>query len=110
MIQNKSSVNLANEYNTDHSTILSIINRETWKHLCLDKELKESLINAKSNHKFIKAKGNKNGNSKLTEQQIIEIRKKYIPKITTMSQIAHEYNVSKSLIRQIIRNIVWKHI
>jgi len=55
-------------------------------------------------------KGEKHANSKLTKNQIIEIRKKYIPNIISMPQLAKEYNVDWTTIRQIVNRITWKHI
>jgi hypothetical protein len=54
------------------------------------------------------AKGSKCGRSKLTEQQVHEIKQK----ATTMSsrQIAKEYNVNKSTILSIINRKIWNHI
>jgi len=63
--------------------------------------------------------------SKLTEQQVLEIRAKYQPRkggrpkgwstkekecLGSIRQLAKEYNVSKAAIKKIIRNQTWKHI
>lgn len=56
------------------------------------------------------AKGEQIKNSKLTEQQVIEIRKKYIPKKYTMSKLAKEYGVRETAIYRIINYKRWKHI
>ncbi len=53
-------------------------------------------------------KGSKHPYAKLTEYKIIEIRKK--PKNISAINIAKEYNVSKSLINQIRRRDIWKHV
>lgn len=48
--------------------------------------------------------------SKLTENQILEIRAKYIPRKYSLRKLANEYNVSKETIRPIVLKKTWKHI
>jgi hypothetical protein len=54
--------------------------------------------------------GENHQNSKLTEQQVLEIRTKYIPYKYSAQKLALEYNVSSRLILKIINNQIWKHI
>lgn len=54
--------------------------------------------------------GEKNGLSKLTEQQVLEIRNKYIPRKYTLKMLATEYNVSYQSISIIINNKTWTHV
>ncbi len=56
-----------------------------------------------------KRKGSMNGNSKLTEEQIIEIREKFNNGITR-SQIAKEYNIGWTTVNGIVKRTYWKHI
>lgn len=55
-------------------------------------------------------RGEEVGNSKLTENQVIEIRKKFIPRYYSRTKLAKEYNVSEATIKDIIYNRTWKHI
>ncbi len=55
-------------------------------------------------------KGEKQGLSKLTEKQVLEIRAKYQNGGKSYSKLAKEYCVHKSSIREIIKRITWKHI
>lgn len=55
-------------------------------------------------------KGSNNHESKLTEEQVLDIRKKYNPTKITYKEIAKEYNVSKSCIANIIQGNTWRHI
>lgn len=55
-------------------------------------------------------KGETNGNSKLTEIQVREIREKYIPREYTLKILAEEYGVELNQISRIINNKLWKHI
>jgi hypothetical protein len=57
-----------------------------------------------------KSRGSKHYLSKLTEDQVIEIRKKYIPRKYTLQQLAKEYNVSFGLIGHVIKNRNWTHV
>lgn len=56
------------------------------------------------------ARGSSNGNSKLTEKQVREIRNKYIPYKYSTSRLASEYKVSRSQISSIINRKNWFHI
>jgi len=48
--------------------------------------------------------------AKLTENQVIEIRNKYIPHRYTAKKLANEYNISEGGIRAIIYRESWKNI
>jgi len=54
-------------------------------------------------------RGETNGKSKLTEQQVREIREKYIPREYTYKKLAEEYGVVYSTIGYII-NKGWNHL
>lgn len=45
----------------------------------------------------------KNGKTKLSKEQVIEIRNKYVPKIYTLKMLGDEYGVGESTIGHIIR-------
>jgi len=57
-------------------------------------------------------KGKDHGNSKLTEQDIIWIRKNYIPRHKEFGQysISLKFNIHQSQISNIVNNKRWKHI
>lgn len=57
-----------------------------------------------------KPQGNLNGRAKLTEQQVKEIREKYVPRKYSSYSLAKEYGVSQYNICAIISNKSWKHI
>jgi len=73
--------------------------------LALPKENSQDMIN--KNRSLV---GEKNPSVKLTKEQVLEIRNKYIPNKTTMQEIADQYNVSKQAIYRIVRKISWKHL
>lgn len=70
---------------------------------------KENLNHAKENG-LIKIFGEDNPNSKLTEDNVREIRKLYQEKKTKVRSLSFKYNVSKYAIRQIINGNSWKHV
>lgn len=55
-------------------------------------------------------KGSGNKNSKLTEEQVINIRKEYTLGNITYKQLANKNNVGITLIGYIINNKVWNHV
>lgn len=54
--------------------------------------------------------GSQNPTSKLTEAQVLEIRAKFIPRVYGRRQLAFEYKVYPSTIKDIIMRKSWKHI
>jgi hypothetical protein len=56
------------------------------------------------------AKGEKNGQSLLTEKQVKEARSKYIPKVITYKMLAKEYGVCRDTMQKAIRRIHWSHV
>ena len=83
------------------------------------KEARKKISEANKNKKITKEQkenyrlanlGSKNPGSKLTEKEVIEIRKKYKPFIYTKPMLAKEYNISEKNIDLILRRKTWKHI
>lgn len=56
------------------------------------------------------ASGTLNHKAKLTEIQVLEIRAAYIPMVTTCSELARKYNVTRENIHSIVTRQTWKHI
>jgi hypothetical protein len=57
-----------------------------------------------------KGYGLKNGNGKLTEEQVLDIRKNYIPYKTPFEFFAKKYNVSRGSIENIISRKTFKYL
>lgn len=55
-------------------------------------------------------KGENNGTAKLNENQVLEIRRKYIPRIYSQRKLAKEYNIGRTAILNILQKETWKHI
>ena len=56
-----------------------------------------------------KTYGSINGNSKLSESKVVEIRIRYATEEVLLKDLAFEYKVAISLIHRIIKRQVWKH-
>ena len=54
--------------------------------------------------------GDKNGNSKLTEKEVLEIRSKHKKSKHTYSSLAKEYGVSRGQVGRIVTRENWKHL
>lgn len=55
-------------------------------------------------------KGERNRWSKLTEENVLEIRQKYIPRKVTFKMLANEYGVCPQVISKVIYRQTWTHI
>lgn len=62
----------------------------------------------KGRHKVKPSYGQDNGQSKLTIDQILEIKNKYIPRAYSQQKIATEYGVDQSVISRILSGKIWK--
>lgn len=56
------------------------------------------------------ARGSTNGNSKLTENDVLNIREKYENKELNQYQLADIYNVTQPTIGFIVRKETWRHV
>lgn len=54
--------------------------------------------------------GSKNVSSKLNEEQVIEIRKRYIEENITMKELGNYYGISPTNVNDILKRKIWKHI
>ena len=55
-------------------------------------------------------KGERNGRSKLTDLEVLEIRRIHAETGATCVSLAHTYSVSAVAISQIVRRVHWKHL
>ena len=54
--------------------------------------------------------GEQYGRSKLTEEQVLEIRRLYAAGDHTQKQLSEKFGTDKSNVGQIIRRVTWRHI
>lgn len=79
------------------------------------KQLKEGELSQKLS---IEKQGEKNNQAKLTEEKVMEIRKRYeeeqikygLKKREAQIKLGHEYGVSRQTISSVVNKRTWKHI
>jgi len=54
--------------------------------------------------------GERNGRAKITADDVVEIRRRYKPRVVTTKMLADEYGVSNQLISCILLRQNWKHV
>lgn len=54
--------------------------------------------------------GSAHPRSMLTEDQVLEIRKRFMPRVCTGTMLAKEFGVTSSAIHHIVKRNIWKHI
>lgn len=57
-----------------------------------------------------RATGERHGRSKLTDQDVRDIRAAYVPRSVSFAAIARMYGVDASVIEKIVKRKTWKHI
>ncbi len=70
----------------------------------------ENMLHAANCNRMRRLPGECNPNVKLTEQQVIEIRAKYIPRLYSQRMLAREYHVDQTLVEHIVNRKTWTHI
>ena len=110
-VQDKINLSLK-EYYRNHPEL-----KEKLKNHAINTLVKYQKINGVWNKGTAKYHPRENGNkgvnnraAKLSEPQVIEIRRLYFEKINNQSELAIIYNVKASLISRIINRKIWKHI
>lgn len=54
--------------------------------------------------------GTRHGMNRLSEKQVLDIRKRYEEDVVSQRMLAEKFNVSKQLIGRIVRREIWTHI
>jgi len=98
---------LSEKYNISCSQIRDIINNVSWKKDDIDIiDVKKIKSNNYSKHQL----GENNSTSKLTWEEVREIRKLWLSGEYTHQQISEKFNVKRENIGQILRNKSWKDV
>lgn len=58
----------------------------------------------------IRAKGSQNGHAILTESQVSEIKRIWMPRVVTRKMISRKFNISIGCLDKILYNQSWKHV
>lgn len=70
----------------------------------------QNIRHAEDNNLTNHLKGEKHCCAKLSNQNVREIRSKFIPRVYTMKMLAREYNVHVATIKNIIYGVYWKSV
>lgn len=100
-----SQAKLGELYNVSQYNISLIVTNKMWKHLHWEpKPIKEKLIKEK-----VDRKGENSATVKLTEQQVLEIRRLY-PEVKSYVKMAKQFGVSDNAIKKVVLRKSWTHI
>lgn len=70
----------------------------------------DNVLDAAKKHRMVGFKGSKNNASKLTESQVLEIRKIFDESHITIAQLTRLFPVSRPVIQGIVDRRFWTHI
>jgi len=65
---------------------------------------------AKGRARIANRQGERANNAKLTEAQVIEIRRRYIPRVVTCKMLAADYGVTEHTIDAVVSRRNWAHV
>jgi group I intron endonuclease len=82
----------------NHSTVMDVLDRRTWNHVTSGLDIKKT-----------SPKGSGHPNSKLTENQVLEIKQR-IKNGETQKNIAKDYGISDRTVGNIKRGESWSHL
>lgn len=56
------------------------------------------------------AKGESNGQAKLSAEAVLAIRREYVPRVVTQKDLARRHGVTESMVQKIVLGKYWKHL
>lgn len=99
--------------------IPNLLNKKEVNHIDFDKEnnrasnLEWATSKENKEHSVrhgVNARGIRHSQAKLTEEQVLEIRRKKEPWVYTIGMICKDYGISKDTVKRIMNRKLWKHI
>lgn len=90
---------LANKFKIDGGYVSNIIKGKAWAHITEG-------VSAESHQK----RGSQSVNSKLTEENVVDIKKMFFDRKISVKKICNLFNVHETTIRYVINGKSWKHI
>ena len=70
----------------------------------------DMFLKGRQKSKIYASRGEQNGNSKLKNEDVVEIRTKYKEREANQHQLAEQYGVSQTVIGLVVRNKTWRHV
>ena len=67
-------------------------------------------MHRKRRGKFVAHKGEHNGSSKLTDDQVRNMRRQYSGGGVTQAKLAEQFGVSRTLVSNVVTRLAWKHV
>lgn len=61
-------------------------------------------------HPELAARGEQHGMTSLTEKQVQDIKRRYRPRIVTLTNLAKEYDVAVGTVHNIVTGVTWGHV
>lgn len=101
---------LADKYGVGRPQIGHIVSGRKWSHVggpILDKKERKRIRKKNYSDENVANQGSGNGQAKLTEEDVVEIRRKYHDKDVYQKTLAKQYDVSRSNIGSIVRGDKW---
>lgn len=71
---------------------------------------RENIDHAVANGFTAKTHGSRNGMAKLTEEDVRQMKRDYVPRKVTQRMLAERYGVSLACIKDIFQGNTWKHV
>jgi DNA invertase Pin-like site-specific DNA recombinase len=99
---------LAAIFGVERSTLTRAIKGETWNGAATVDV--SAVLEAKRYGKGMFRGGNSNGRAKLTEAQVVEIVELYKASNKSVSEIAEQYGVSRTVVGKILSGELWTHV
>ena len=82
----------------------------TWLDNMEDKCRKGRHVSGTKGRPDLVVRGIDHGNAKLTEEGVLDIRQNYVPRKVPLSFFAKKYDVSMSLVSQVVSGSIWGHV
>lgn len=104
---------LADEYDVNRPQIGNIISGRKWDHADGPIFSKEEIAEIRKNNfpdENEENQGSGNGQSKLTEKDVKEIREKYHNKDVYQKHLAEDYGITRGAVGSIVRGDTWKNV
>jgi predicted nucleic acid-binding Zn ribbon protein len=107
-----SSQQLADEYGVNKVTVQCILRGKTWTHIKRPEGsiLEEVRAANQADHSRWAVRGEENNKAKITEDDARQIVNRFKNEVIRQEDLAHEYGVTRNVIRQVLTGKTWMHL